>query len=148
MNNAAKKVYSYTCFVRRSLVPTFKGCITYKQILRSLGCNIFTRNQHVRRDRAISMTGQKRDQSHWVLIQLLHSITWCRLPQTGGDVGPCGFLQLRQNLKLLTFGCFLLTTLSVSELHLSRDLRNTTVSTTWNLVFKGRRQNNNNNKKT
>ena len=93
------------------------------------------------------MTGQKRNQSHWVLIQLLHSITRCRLPQTGGDVGPCGFLQLRQNLKLLTFGCFLLTTLSTSELHLSWDLRNTTVSTTWNLVFKGRRQNNNNKKK-
>lgn len=124
MNNAALKVYSYTCFVRCSLVPTFKGWITYKQILRSLGCNIFTRNQHISRKKAISMTGQKRNKNNWVLIHLPYSITRCRLLKTGGDIGQCDFLQLRQNLKRLTFGCFLLTTLSTSELHLGSKKHN------------------------
>lgn len=72
------------------------------------------------------MTEQKRNQNNWVLLHL-HSITRCRLPKTGGNIGQCDFLQPRQNLKLLTFGCFLLTT----PPHLSCiwDLRNTTVTT-------------------
>lgn len=70
------------------------------------------------------MTEQKRNQNNWVLLHLLHSITRCRLPKTGGNIGQCDFLQPRQNLKLLTFGCFLLTTLSTSELHLGSKKHN------------------------
>ena len=54
----------------------------------------------------------------WILIHLLHSVTRCRLPKTGGDLRQCDFLWLRQNLKLLTCGSFLLIVLSSSGLHL------------------------------
>lgn len=63
INNAALKAYSDTC-VRKSLLrPTFKGLITCKQILRSLRCNIFIKNRHLRRERGVSKIGQKRNQT-------------------------------------------------------------------------------------
>lgn len=60
MDNAALKAYTYNCVRRPLLIPTFKGWITYKQILRSLGCNIFIKNGHLRKERGVSKIGQKR----------------------------------------------------------------------------------------
>lgn len=117
MNNAALKAYIVSCIHRPLLIPTFKGWITYKQILRSLGCNVLIKNQHLRKERGLGRRGQKRKSNcdktqqgslqpalptrifhigpKWlVFIHLPHLVN--SYPKKGGDIRRCDFLQLHR----------------------------------------------------